>query len=348
MRAVTVVPGTAGSLRIDEVPEPDERLGSVLVEALAVGICGTDAEIADGGYGWSPPERDRLILGHESLGRVLDPGSSGMQVGEHVVGIVRRPDPVPCPNCAVGEWDMCANGGYTERGIKQVDGFMAERWRIEPEYAVRVDPGLGLLGVLLEPTTVVAKAWEQIVSIGRRTFWDPHTVLVVGAGPIGLLGALIAVQHGGEVHVLDRVDSGPKPALVKELGATYHTGAVAELGLRPDIVLECTGAISLVQQSIACVSPGGIVCLTGVGPADAAAAASAAALATAAVLKNLVVFGSVNANRRHYYRAAKALAAADRRWLAQLVTRRVDLEHVPAGLQRAPEDIKVIVEMTSP
>ena len=267
MRAVTVVPGTAGSLLVEEVPEPDVRLGSVLVEALAVGICGTDVEIAEGRYGWPPPERDRLILGHESLGRVLDPGSSGLRVGEHVVGIVRRPDPVPCPNCAVGEWDMCSNGGYTERGIKQVDGFMAERWRIEPEYAVRVDPGLGVLGVLLEPTTVVAKAWEHIVSIGRRTFWDPQTVLVVGAGPIGLLGALIAVQHGVEVHVLDRVESGPKPALVKELGATYHTGSITDMGLRPDIVLECTGVIGLVQQSIAAVSPGGIVCLTGVGPA---------------------------------------------------------------------------------
>jgi glucose 1-dehydrogenase len=147
------------------------------------------------------------------------------------------------------------------------------------------------------------------------------------------------------VHVLDRVDSGPKPALVKELGATYHTGSIADVGLRPDIVLECTGVVGLVQQSIASVSPGGIVCLTGVGPAGAAAG-SAAALATEAVLKNLVVVGSVNANRRHYYRAAKALAAADRGWLAQLITRRVGLEQVQSGLQRAPEDIKVIVEMT--
>ena len=141
------------------------------------------------------------------------------------------------------------------------------------------------------------------------------------------------MQRGGEVHVLDRVDSGPKPALVEELGATYHTGSIADIGLRPDIVLECTGVVGLVQQSIAAVSPGGIVCLTGVG-AGGRAAGSAAALATEAVLKNLVVFGSVNANRRHYYRAAKALAAADRGWLAQLITRRVGLEQVPAGLQR--------------
>ena len=300
MRAVTVLPGIPKSLRVDEVPEPDASLGSVLVEAVAVGLCGTDAEIAEGSYGWPPPGRDRLILGHESLGRVVDPGPSGFQVGEHVVGIVRRPDPAPCPNCAVGEWDMCSNGGYTERGIKQVDGFMAERWRIEPEYAVRVDPQLGVLGVLLEPTTVVAKAWEHIAAIGRRTFWDPQTVLVVGAGPIGLLGALGGVQKGAEVHVLDRVESGPKPALVTQLGATYHTGAIGDLGFRPDIVLECTGVIGLIQQAVACVSPGGIVCLLGVGPADAAPGEPAAALATEAVLGNLVVFGSVNANRRHY------------------------------------------------
>jgi threonine dehydrogenase-like Zn-dependent dehydrogenase len=128
-------------------------------------------------------------------------------------------------------------------------------------------------------------------------------------------------------------------------GRSRRAGGDGDVGLRPDIVLECTGVAGLVQQSIAGVSPGGIVCLTGVGPAGVAAP-SAAALATEAVLKNLVVVGSVNANRRHYYRAAKVLAAADRGWLAQLITRRVGLEQVQAGLQRSGEDIKVIVEMT--
>jgi threonine dehydrogenase-like Zn-dependent dehydrogenase len=348
MQAVTVTPGTAGSVRLEEVPEPDAALGSVLVEAVAAGICGTDAEIAGGGYGWPPPGRDRLILGHESLGRVLDPGPSGFTPGEHIVGIVRRPDPAPCPNCAVGEWDMCSNGRYTERGIKQVDGFMAERWRIEPDYAVRVDNGLGTLGVLLEPATVVAKAWEHIAAIGRRTFWDPHTVLVVGAGPIGLLAALIGVQQGADVHVLDRVASGPKPALVKALGGTYHTGTIPELGLSPDIVVECTGVVALVLQSMEAVSPGGIVCLTGVGSPAAPGTASAATLATDVVLKNIAMFGSVNANRRHYYRAAKVLAAADRAWLEQLVTRRVRPDEAAQALQRAPDDIKVVMEFAQP
>jgi threonine dehydrogenase-like Zn-dependent dehydrogenase len=103
------------------------------------------------------PGQHRLILGHESLGRVLDPGlGTGLQTGDLIVGIVRRPDPVPCGDCAVGEWDMCRNGQYTERGIKEIDGFMSERWRIDPGYFTKFDPPLGILGMILEPTTVVS------------------------------------------------------------------------------------------------------------------------------------------------------------------------------------------------
>ena len=214
MKAITVEPRQPETARLEDIPEPDARAGSVLVEAIAVGVCGTDVEIVEGKYGWAPHGKTRLVLGHESLGRVIDPGPSGaLRKGDLVVGIVRRPDPVPCPSCAVGEWDMCRNGQYTERGIKEIDGFMSERWRIEPEYAMKVDRSLGLLGVLLEPTTVVTKAWEQVAAVGQRAFWEPRTVLVTGAGPIGLLAALVGKQHGLEVHVLDRVESGPKPSL---------------------------------------------------------------------------------------------------------------------------------------
>jgi glucose 1-dehydrogenase len=128
MKAITLEPHRARSARLEDILEPDPREGSVLVEAIAVGVCGTDVEIVEGNYGWAPEGKTRLVLGHESLGRVVDPGqASGLEPGDLVVGIVRRPDPVPCPNCAVGEWDMCRNGRYTERGIKQIDGFMSER-----------------------------------------------------------------------------------------------------------------------------------------------------------------------------------------------------------------------------
>jgi threonine dehydrogenase-like Zn-dependent dehydrogenase len=315
------------------------------VEAIAVGVCGTDVEIVEGKYGWAPHGKTRLVLGHESLGRVIDPGPSGaLRKGDLVVGIVRRPDPVPCPSCAVGEWDMCRNGRYTERGIKEIDGFMSERWRIEPEYAMKVDRSLGLLGVLLEPTTVVTKAWEQVAAVGQRAFWEPRTVLVTGAGPIGLLAALVGKQHGLEVHVLDRVESGPKPDLVRALGAMYHTGTVGNVGFEPDVIVECTGVGQVIADAIQAVAPGGVVCLTGVGSGGRTLGLPTADVASNVVLRNNVVVGSVNANKRHWYKAGQVLARADPSWLARLVTRREPSEQFMRALQRQPEDIKVVVQ----
>jgi glucose 1-dehydrogenase len=347
MRAITVEPKKPGTARLEEVGEPDLRDGSVLVEAVAVGVCGTDVEIVEGKYGWAPPGKSRLVLGHESLGRVVDAGSSSaLRKGDLVVGIVRRPDPVPCPNCAVGEWDMCRNGEYTERGIKQIDGFMSERWRIEPEYAMKIDRTLGILGVLLEPTTVVAKAWEQVVAVGQRSFWEPHTVLVTGAGPIGLLAALLGKQRGLDVHVLDRVESGPKPELVRALGATYHSGSVAGVGFAPDVIVECTGVGQVIADSLAAVGAGGVVCLTGVGSGGRTVGHATADVAASMVLGNVVVVGSVNANKRHWYKAGEALARADRGWLARLLSRREPPERFERALERSPDDIKVIVQFS--
>jgi threonine dehydrogenase-like Zn-dependent dehydrogenase len=239
---------------------------------------------------------------------------------------------------------MCRNGQYTERGIKQIDGFMSEHWRIDPEYAMKVDSSLGLLGVLLEPTTVVCKAWEQIVAVGQRAFWEPRTVLITGAGPIGLLAALLGKQRGLDVHVLDRVDSGPKPELVRSLGASYHTGTVADVGFEPDVIVECTGVGQVISDSIRFIGAGGIVCLTGVGAGGSTTGPATADLAAGAVLRNNVVVGSVNANKRHWYKAGEALARADRAWLARLVTRRERPNDFSRALRRAPEDIKVVVQ----
>jgi glucose 1-dehydrogenase len=209
MQALTVVPARPGSASLKIIPEPSAEKGSVLVETLAVGICGTDVEIVEGLYGSPPPGQERLVLGHESIGRVLHAPEDGIfTAGDLVVGIVREPDPVPCSSCAVGEWDMCRNDRYTEHGIKELDGFAVERFRMSPEFLVRVEPRLGHLGVLLEPTSVVAKAWEQIERIGARAHWHPKRVLVTGAGPIGLLSALLGVLRGLEVHVLDRAVDG--------------------------------------------------------------------------------------------------------------------------------------------
>src|SRR5665811_1924866 len=168
--------------------------------------------------------------------------------GDVVVGIVRRPDPVPCPACALGEWDMCRNGHYTEHGIKGRHGFARDRWRADPEGLARVDPGLADVGVLLEPATIVAQAWEQIDRIGGRAFFDPKVAVVTGAGPVGLLAALLGVQRGLEVHVFGRASDGPKPGLVRDLGAVYHTDTLTESRIRADVMVECTGATSVVLE----------------------------------------------------------------------------------------------------
>ena len=348
VRALTVVPGTGGSLALTEEAEPEAGAGDLLVDGLAVGVCGTDREIAAGDYGWAPPGRDRLVIGHESLGRVREaPAGSGFAAGDLVAGVVRRPDPVPCGACGRGEFDMCRNGRYTERGIKSLDGYASERWRVEPDYAVKLDPRLGEAGVLMEPTSVVAKAWTQIVRVGERSWFEPQSVLVTGAGPIGLLAALLGAQRGLDVHVLDIATDGPKPQLVSDLGATYHcTGFDGVLEqLRPDIVIEATGVGEVVFRAMAGTAAYGIVCLTGVSPVGRTLDVDAGSINREIVLENDVVIGSVNANLSHYAAAAEALARADLGWLGRLISRRVPLEQWRDAFVAEPNDVKTVVTL---
>jgi glucose 1-dehydrogenase len=158
MQAITVVPMQAGSARLDEVVEPPRSDGDLLVQVLAVGVCGTDLEVVQGRYGWAAPGRDRLVLGHESLGRVLEaPEGSDPGPGDLVVGIVRQPDPEPCPSCAADEWDMCRNGRYSQHGSSSWTGSCASA-TASPRPCGQAGPVLERTGVLLEPTSVVAKA----------------------------------------------------------------------------------------------------------------------------------------------------------------------------------------------
>ena len=344
MRAITIEPGVPGSARLEDVPEPPSSAGEVLVRTLAMGVCGTDLDLVRGEFGAAPPGEMRLILGHESLGEVVEaPPASGLVPGQRVTGIVRRPDPVPCPNCASGEWDMCRNGRYTEHGIKGLHGFGAEYFRMPSRFLVPVDEALGIAAVLMEPTSIVAKAWEHIDRLAARTIWRPRRVLVTGAGPIGLLAALLAVERGYDVHVLDRVTGGPKPRLVSALGATYHTGSVPDAAEAADIILECTGAGPVIVDAMHAPAPSGIVCLTGVSSGGRALPVDLLALNRALVLENTIIFGTVNANRRHYDAAAKALAEADPDWLSGVITREVPPERWAEALERRADDVKPII-----
>jgi threonine dehydrogenase-like Zn-dependent dehydrogenase len=141
------------------------------------------------------------------------------------------------------------------------------------------------------------------------------------------------------------VETGVKPELVRALGATYHSGSVMDLPFEPDVIVECTGVGAVIADAVQKIGAGGVVCLTGVGTGGAVSR-SVADVAAAAVLKNNVVVGSVNANKRHWYKASQALARADRGWLARLITRREKPENFHEALERRPDDIKVVIQFS--
>jgi threonine dehydrogenase-like Zn-dependent dehydrogenase len=345
MNAITIIPGKPNSVALEDVPQPPPSEGSILVRALQLGICGTDFELISAEYGWPVPGSDHLILGHESLGRVEEaPSGSGFSKGDLVVGIVRRPDPVPCIACAQGQWDMCRNGKYTERGIKERNGFGSELWRIEPEFAVAIDHSLGDLGVLMEPASILAKAWDHISCIGQRALWRPRKLLVTGAGPIGLLAALMGRQRGLDVHVLDVVKEGLKPQLVQDLGGKYYSGPLHQVGFTPDIIIECTGVASVIVDAMTQIGNDGILCLAGVSSHDQKQTIDIGTINRNLVLENGVIFGTVNANRRHYELAESALLSADRNWLSRLISRRVPVHNFREAFQRRKDDIKVTLQ----
>lgn len=355
MRAAIVSPGRPDSLRLAEVPRPQD--GPVLVRVHQVGLDGTDAEIVAGKYGEAPAGEDYLVIGHESLGRVeeVTGEGGGLAPGDWVVATVRRPDPDPCPNCAAGEWDMCLNGRYTERGIKGRHGFLAEYYAERPEFLVKVPEKLAPVAVLLEPLSIVEKALEQIGHIQGRMVWRPRRALVLGAGPIGLLGTLLLRLQGLKVDLYDLVEKGAKREVGEAAGARYIWARehpldghlAAEIG-PIDIVVEATGYSPLAFQAIDLVGPNGIVCLTGVSSGSRTVQVAADHLNLEMVLLNKVVFGTVSANRRHFLAGLRHLAEMEARWpglLGRMVTRRLTLDELASGWHRSPEELKTVVEV---
>jgi glucose 1-dehydrogenase len=344
MKALMVEPRKASSLCIEDIAEPSPDQGGVLVRAVALGICGTDRDIISGSYGSPPPRHQRLVLGHESLGIVQEaPANTGVKAGDLVVGFVRMPDPLPCPCCAAGEWDRCMNGGFTEHGVKGLDGFGRERYRLSPDRLIKVDPSLGLHGVLIEPASVVAKAWEGIERIGHRACWSPRRVLVTGAGPVGLLAALLGRERQLDVHIYDHNATGNKPLLAQSLGATYHAAELRDLPQDFDVVIECTGAVAVIAEVVSRAAPDGVICLLGVTSPGRTSDVDLGDMNGRIVLGNRVMFGSVNANRRHYEAAHQALLAADRDWLNRLITRRIAFGEWQTAFTDVKGDVKTVL-----
>lgn len=343
MKALMLQPLEADSLRFEDIREPSPADGEVLVESLALGICGTDRELIAGRYGSAPPGHRRLVIGHESLGVVREaPAGSGLKPGDLVVPFVRVPDADPCACCVAGEWDRCIDGRFTEHGIRSRDGFGRPRYRIPADRAIPIDASLGILGVLMEPTSIAAKAWLEIDRLSARC-GEPRRALITGAGPIGLLAALMAKQRGLDVHVHDHAEGGIKTELVAGLGAIYHGPPAEALPRDFDVVIECTGVGALAAEAPLLTRSNGMVCLLGVSAREDSAPIATGRLNDSLVLGNRTVFGAVNANRRHFEAAHDALRAANPKWLNQLITRRVPFEQSAAAFEKVSGDIKTVI-----
>ncbi len=360
MHALAVFPSQK---RVDLLDIPEPRMKSateVLLKVREVGICGTDREIASFEYGDPPSGTDHLILGHESLAEVIEPGRevSGLQAGDLVVAMVRRPCPhAECRACRAGRPDFCVTGDYTERGIKGADGFLTDYVVDDEAYLVRVPRVLADVAVLLEPLTVVAKAVDQANAIFARLRYDPDPQrgLVLGAGPIGLLGAMVLVANGFDTLVYSRDSEQSKQAeLVRSFGAHYASSTVTpieDLGKKVgefDVVLEAVGFAPLMMAATQMLRPNGVLALTGVPPDAAVATLNAGHTLRDLVLRNKVAFGTVNAGRSDHISAIQHLEQFMTLFpesVRTLITDRVPVDEAPQLLTQR-RGIKNVVQMS--
>ncbi len=365
MKAVAIFPGTR-EVKLIDVAEPRiTRPTDVRLRILEVGICGTDKELCQFKYGTPPVGADHLVIGHESLAEVVEIGAdvTRVAVGDLVVPMVRRPcEHADCVACSAGRQDFCYTNDYTERGIKQRDGFLTESVVDDERYMNVLPPELRDVGVLVEPLTIAEKALAQIRQIQQRLPWacatTPgrrtedtdacHRAVVLGAGPVGLLGAMALRADGFETFVYSRggADS-PRGQVVRAIGATFieaETTTVAELPGAVgalDVVYEATGASPFAFEVLAGLGTNGIFVFTGVPGRRAPVQVDTDLLMRNLVLQNQVVLGSVNASRADFEAAIRDLALFKERWpqaLAALITGRFPIDAFAGQLLAPPAD----------
>ena len=334
MRAVAVFPAQR-QVRIIDLAEPKiVKPNDVKLRMLNVGICGTDKEIVAFQYGTPPAGSDYLIIGHESLAEVVETGSEvkNVRAGDLAVLTVRRPCPhANCIACRMGRQDFCYTGDFTERGIKERHGYMTEFVVENEKYVHLLPPSLREVGVLVEPLTIAEKAIEQLWEIQDRLPWISRdqkrgsaavcNVVVLGAGPVGLLGAMAFQAAGFNVTVYSRTAShADKDDIVDAMGARFiaaetHTlEQMAEAVGRIDVVYEAVGASSLAFETVKLLGPNAIFIFTGVPGRKGPIEIDTDTIMRDMVLKNQVVYGTVNAPPQSFEAAIRDLQTFSERW----------------------------------
>jgi threonine dehydrogenase-like Zn-dependent dehydrogenase len=359
MRALAVLPKRR-EVRIIDVPSVQiahER--DVLVRVRQVGICGTDREICDFHYGVPPPGSDALVLGHEGLGEVMEVGSGvvALKPGDLVALTVRRPcSEESCEACRAGRQDFCVSGHFRERGIKEMDGFMVERVVERDRYLVRVPRILADVAVLIEPLTIAAKAAFDLDRVLMRFPWERTGLraLVLGAGPIGLLAAMMLTAHNIDTVVYSLEPStSPRAKLVSSFGARYASAAETKLpelsgrGHRFDVLFEAVGTARVAFGAINELEPNGVCIFTGVPGKSRSIEIDLDTVMRNIVLRNQVLFGTVNASRGAFEASVRQLEqfmALFPEAVRGLITHRATLDEAVALLKHPVGDgIKQVV-----
>jgi glucose 1-dehydrogenase len=367
MRAFGVFPQNR-TFRVVEHPEPAIASGSqVKLKMLEVGICGTDKEIVAFEYGTPPAGSEYLVLGHESLGEVVEigPDVKDLRPGDLVIPTVRRPCPHEhCLPCRADRQDFCTTGDFTERGIKEQHGFLAD-YVVEDQKYLNVAPrDLREIAVLVEPLTIAEKAVSQLWQVQARLPWlckyEPgkaaghcHTALVLGAGPVGLLGAMKLVLEGFQTFVYSKISGSPvKRSVVEQIGATLLDAD--ELSLDDahqvagqfDVVYEAVGASKLAFDVLRHLDTNAAFIFTGVPGRRGPVQVDTDQLMRDLVLRNQVLFGTVNASKQSFEDAITDLREFRRRWpeaVQSLISARFPLEETHVPLTGNPGGIKNVI-----
>jgi threonine dehydrogenase-like Zn-dependent dehydrogenase len=350
MRAISVFPGEK-TVRITEEREPRLTAGTqARMRVLDVGVCGTDREICAFEYGTPPAGADHLIIGHESFMEVIEVGARATRVkpGDLVIPMVRRPcQHAHCAACRAGRQDFCFTGDFRERGIKEAHGFMTEQIVEDEQYLNVVPRDLRDLGVLVEPLTIAEKALIQLWDIQERLPWAcPHMpgkdtghcrrALVLGAGPVGLLGAMALRAHDFETIVYAREQApNAKADVVEMVGATYVSSQetpaedIARRFGAIDVVYEAAGASKLAFDTMQAMGANSVFVFTGVPGRKAPISIDTDRWMRDLVLKNQIVFGTVNAGRDAFEAAIRDVGRFRELWpdaVSQLITGRFPIE----------------------
>jgi threonine dehydrogenase-like Zn-dependent dehydrogenase len=249
----------------------------------------------------------------------------------------------------IGTYDMTADSTYYERGINLRHGFTTEYYVDDPEYIVNVPAGLKHVGVLLEPMSIVEKGVYQAYEIQRRLkVWQPRRSAVMGAGPIGLLAALVLRLRGIETYSFARTPKpNPKADLLEAIGVNYIStkelslmDAAAKYGMF-DLIFEATGVSSIVFDSMHVLAKNGVLVLSSITGGSKTTEVASDKLNLEFVLGNKVMFGTVNAHRGYFEMGIEDFAQCELAypgWLTKLLT------HPVKGIENYGDMLRVLLE----